>query len=250
MEIDDRITVATPEGVDVDLVVAGLGSRFTSSLVDTTLQVAAIVPFLLAGGLIGGLAGPAVALLAILLVAIGVPTAFDAFAAGRTPGRRLSGLQLVTEEGATVPFVPAATRNIIRIVDFLPFFYCVGVLAILATPRNQRLGDLAAGTLVVRVAKGRRSQAVVVPGAARRAPAEGRVPASSAGWDLTGLTASDEAVVRSFLARRGELEPVARTRVAAELARRLEPVVVGPDREAGDEAFLEQVVAGREARGR
>ena len=228
----------------------GWGSRFTSSLVDTTLQVAAIVPFLLAGGLIGGLAGPAVALLAILLVAIGVPTAFDAFAAGRTPGRRLSGLQLVTEEGATVPFVPAATRNIVRIVDFLPFFYCVGVLAILATPRSQRLGDLAAGTLVVRAAKGRRSQAVAVPGATRRAPAEGQVPASSAGWDLTGLTAADETVVRSFLARRGELEPVARTRVAAELARRLEPVVVGPDRAAGDEAFLEQVVAGREARGR
>ena len=152
------------------------------------------------------------------------------------------------EDGAAVTLVPAAVRNIVRIVDFLPVLYSVGVVSVLATPRNQRLGDLAAGTLVLRV--GSPAAASGVPGAARPAPAPSLAPAGGAGWDLTAVSRDDERVVRSFLSRRDELAPEPRARVAAELARRLEPVVVGPDRTGGDEAFLEQVLAAREARAR
>ncbi len=157
----------------------------------------------------------------VLVVGVVVPAAFDAFGGGRTPGRRLTGLQLVMEDGATVSLVPAAVRNIVRIVDFLPSLYSVGAIAVLVTPRHQRLGDLAAGTLVVRSIGARSSAGLVVPGAVRPA-------------------ASDDLL----------LDAEARARVAAELARRLEPVVSGPDRTGGDEAFLEQVLAAREARAR
>ncbi|CAN5646620.1 hypothetical protein BH24ACT4_BH24ACT4_13370 [soil metagenome] len=147
--------------------VTGLGSRFLSSLVDTTLQAAVIAPFLLAAASLGGSAGPALAAVVVLVVGVVVPAAFDAFGGGRTPGRRLTGLQLFMEDGATVSLVPAAVRNIVRIVGFLPSLYSVGAIAVLVTPRHQRLGDLAAGTLVVRSIGARSSAGLVVPGAVR-----------------------------------------------------------------------------------
>lgn len=244
VDVDDRVVVATPEGVDVELVVAGLGSRFISSLVDTTLMVVVIIPFLLLAAAMGS-AGVAVASLALLIVLFVVPTAFDALAGGRTPGRRLAGLRLVTDDGGPVGLLPAAVRNFIRPVDFLPSLYTIGVLAVFVSERNQRLGDLAAGTLVVRDVPA--PAVTAVPGRSREAAAPIAVPV---GWDLTGVTDADLRVVRSFLGRRADLDPAARARVGADLARRLEPLVVGPDRRAGDEAFLEQLVTARDARGR
>lgn len=250
MEIDDRVVVATPEGVDLQLVVAGLGSRFLSSLVDTTLQVLVWGLLLLGASPLGAGASAAVAGLAFLAVGVAAPACFDAFGRGRTPGRRLAGLQLLSEDGAPVTLVPAVVRNVARIIDFLPALYSIGVISVLATSRNQRLGDLAAGTLVVRVGSEQVSMASPVPGSVRPARSDHPTVVPVGAWDLTGVTRDDEAVVRSFLARRDHLAADARARVAAELARRLEPVVVGPDRIRGDEAFLEQIVAARQTRSR
>jgi uncharacterized RDD family membrane protein YckC len=249
VEIEDRVTVATPEGVDLDVVVAGLGSRFMSSAVDTTVQVLIIGTSFLVGSVLetGALAIAVVGAFAGMFV---YPTVFDAFAGGRTPGRALAGLRLVTTEGATVGFVAAVVRNVVRIIDFLPALYSIGVVAVLATDRNQRLGDLAAGTIVVR--RELRRADIVVPGASRARSTEASAVDGpvTAGWDLTGLSSDDVAVLRSFLARRSDLDPTARQRLASELARRLEPLVVGPDRRQGDEVFLEQVLAGRDRHGR
>lgn len=257
VEIEDRITVSTPEGVDLDLVVAGLGSRFMSSLVDSLVQAAAILPLLL----LADVAAPGVAIASLggLLVIFGYPTVCDALLDGRTVGRRVTGLRLVTEDGGRVGVEAAAVRNIVRIVDFLPGMYSVGAVAVMASPRSQRLGDMAAGTLVVRAAPARRGGAV--PGAGRgetatttaasgaEAEPDAALPEGAGAWDLTRLTTEDLRVVRSFLARRPELEPSARARVAGELARRLRPAVVGPDPTVPDEAFLEQLLAAKTARG-
>lgn len=242
--------MSTPEGVELDLVVAGLGSRFMASLVDSALQAVLIIP-LLALASVSATAGAAVASVGGLLVVFGYPTVCDALADGRTVGRRLTGLRLVTEDGGRVGFLAAAVRNIVRLVDFLPAAYSVGALAVIVSARNQRVGDMAAGTLVVRAAPVRRRAAAVVPGAGRAAaPAEEVAMPEGAGvWDLTRLTAEDVRVVRSFLARRPDLDPAARARVAGELARRLRPVVVGPDPGTPDEALLEQVLAAKAARG-
>jgi uncharacterized RDD family membrane protein YckC len=250
VEIDDRITVSTPEGVDIDLVVAGLGSRFMSSLVDSALQAALIFPLLLLAEVTE--AGVAIASLGGFLVVFGYPIVFDALLDGRTVGRRLTGLRLVTEDGGRVGFLAAAVRNIVRLVDFLPTMYSVGAIAVVASPRNQRIGDLAAGTLVVRAAPVRRAAAVPGAGRAGAAPADDPgppLPEGAAVWDLTRVTADDVQVVRSFLARRHGLDPAARARVAAELARRLRPAVVGPDPALPDEPLLEQVLAAKAARG-
>jgi uncharacterized RDD family membrane protein YckC len=255
VDIEDRITVSTPEGVDLDVVVAGLGSRFMSSLVDSTLQALLIIPLLILAGVAE--AGVAIASLGGFLVIFGYPVVCDALLDGRTVGRRLTGLRLVTEDGGRVGFLAAAVRNIVRIIDFLPGAYSVGALAVIVSTRNQRVGDMAAGTLVVRAAPVRRGLAV--PGAGRVAPDVPEVgatpvaspvplPEGAGAWDLTRVTAEDVRVVRSFLARRPELDPAARARVGSELARRLRPAVVGPDPSLPDEALLEQLLAAKTAR--
>jgi len=251
VDIEDRITVSTPEGVDLDLVVAGLGSRFMSSLVDSALQAMLIFPLLILAGATS--AGVPIASLGGFLVIFGYPVVCDALLDGRTVGRRLTGLRLVTEDGGRVGFLAAAVRNIVRIVDFLPGAYSVGALAVIVSTRNQRVGDMAAGTLVVRAAPVRRGSAV--PGAGRVAPEAptavapaAPLPEGAGAWDLTRVTAEDVRVVRSFLARRPELDPAARVRVGSELARRLRPAVVGPDPSLPDEVLLEQLLAAKAAR--
>ncbi|HEX7134026.1 MAG TPA: RDD family protein [Iamia sp.] len=253
MEIEDRITVSTPEGVDLDLVVAGLGSRFMSSLVDSALQAALILPLLALAQV--GAGGVAAASVGGFLVVFGYPMVCDALLDGRTVGRRVTGLRLVTEDGGRVGVEAAAVRNIVRLVDILPGAYSIGALAVIVSHRNQRVGDMAAGTLVVRAAPVRRSKGPVVPGADRptvaTAPGGGPValPEGAGAWDLTRVTAEDVRVVRSFLARRHDLDPAARARVASELARRLRPAVVGPDPGLPDEPLLEQLLAAKTARG-
>jgi uncharacterized RDD family membrane protein YckC len=255
VEIEDRITVSTPEGVDLDLVVAGLGSRFMSSLVDSALQAALILPLLALAQV--GVAGVAAASVGGLLVVFGYPMACDALLDGRTVGRRVTGLRLVTEDGGRVGVLAAAVRNIVRLVDILPGAYSIGALAVIVSSRNQRVGDMAAGTLVVRAAPVRRSKGPVVPGADRAtvatgpgvAPQVAALPEGAGAWDLTRVTAEDVRVVRSFLARRHGLDPAARARVASELARRLRPAVVGPDPGLPDEPLLEQLLAAKTARG-
>lgn len=200
--------------------------------------------------LVAGDAAPAVVAVGTLLVLVALPTAFDAFGGGRTPGRRLTGLRLVMADGGSVGLLPAVVRNVLRLVDLLPGAYSVGVVAVLVSPRNQRLGDMAAGTVVVREAPAAR-RAAVVPGVDRlpaAPPAE--LPPEAAGWDLTRLRPADVEVLRSFATRAPQLDGAARARVAAQLAERVEPLVVGPTRADGDEAFLAAVLAAKEQRSR
>ena len=246
MEYEDRITIATPEGVDLQLTLAGVGSRFMSALVDVAIQVALLVAFALiflvgldAGG--SGF-GAAVFAIASFLLFAGYDVLFEVFASGRTPGKRLNGLRVVRDDGSPVGFLTSAVRNVLRLIDLLPSFYLVGIVSILATARNQRLGDLAAGTLVVRERLG----------AARRPRAErwrGREEGSSVSWDVSGVTGDEVAAVRRFLERRYELTPEARVRLGDELAGALRPRVAGVPETLEGEAFLEQLAAAKHARG-
>lgn len=251
MLYEDRLTIATPEGVTLEVTLAGLGSRFTAVLVDMVLQWAILIPFFIALSSAGGEGGSglAVALLAIgtFLVFLGYDVLFEVLASGRTPGKRLTGLRVVKVGGQPVTFLASAVRNLLRLVDILPGAYLVGMVAILATDRNQRLGDLAAGTVVVRERKeGRHGPPVTwKPNAT-----SGVLLAEEvwAGWDVSGVTAEEVATLRRFLERRADLDPTARGRLAHELAARLAPKLVGPPDDLLPEALLEAVVAAKTAR--
>ena len=235
MLYEDRVSIATPEGVLLDLTLANVGSRFLAAVVDTTLQVLLLFGLWLIGAAVGG-SGSVVAVLLVLsfLVFFAYDVLFETLASGRTPGKRLVGLRVVREGGGPVTFTVSAVRNLLRLVDILPGSYLIGIVCIFLTRRNQRLGDLAAGTLVVRET--------------RRATGDWHVdlpppPPDAAGWDTTGVSAEDLATLRRFLERRDSLLPAARARLAADLAGRPRSRVVGPHEGVDDERFIAFVVA-------
>lgn len=251
MFYEDRISVATPEGVTLEVAVAGVGSRFAAGLVDQLLRFALLGALALLGGVVAREAGAsgeflgALLIVAVFLVQFGYDVLFETLASGRTPGKRWTGLRVVKVGGGPVGFVASAVRNVLRIIDSLPGFYLVGMLAVLFTRNNQRLGDLAAGTLVIR---DRRQRTALAPSGPPPAPGVAEGPDAGL-WDVSAVTAEEVATVRRFLDRRATLTPDARARLAGELATRLGPKVVGPPREWQPEAFLEYLVAAKGARG-
>ncbi len=240
MEYEDRVRIATPEGVDVELTLAGIGSRFIAALLDLLIQgavlLAAAIALGVTGGDGGGLATAAFSIL-LFLVFFAYDVLFEVRSRGRTLGKRWTGLRVVRTGGRPVTFVPSCVRNVMRVVDILPAFYAIGMLSVFVTARNQRLGDLAAGTLIVRER----------PGGLRERPAA-EEPAgvyASDGWDVSAVSAQDAGTVRQFLARRGVLATGARAELAGELERRLRPLVAGAPERLEPEEFLERLAAAK-----
>ena len=245
MEYEDRLRIATPEGVDLELTLAGVGSRFSAALIDFLIQVALLVAlsvaFLIGGGF-GGWGGAAFAILAFLLFA-GYDVLFEVLNSGRTPGKGLNGIRVVRVAGSPVRFLTSTIRNVLRLID-IQFFYLVGITSILVTKRNQRIGDLAAGTLVVR-----ERLAAIPP--SRFAQVSAPQPQGEwQNWDVGGVTAEELSAVRAFLARRHELTPEARQLLADELANGVRRKVPGLSADEPSEALLLRLVAAKEQRTR
>jgi uncharacterized RDD family membrane protein YckC len=238
--VQETLRIATPEGVSLELPLAGVGSRFVALLVDTLLQslafAALIVVLVIADA--GGFSADAVVAVAAFALLFGYHLTFELAAAGRTPGKRWSSLRVVCDDGSPVTFRASALRNLVRLVDFLPGLYLVGTIAIFATRHNQRLGDLAAGTIVVR-----EPRAGAPPPALPIADVD-ELPA----WDVSGLRDAELAALRRFLERRHALEVVPRNRLASELADRLRPSVGGVGADLAPERFLELLAALRSIR--
>ena len=248
MQYEERTSIATPEGVELELVLAGLGSRFIAELIDSVLIALLVAALIAVAALAGGAAGTilaAVALGGVLLISIAFHIAFEVLAAGRTPGKRLNALRVVMEGGEPVGLRASSVRNLLRLLEGPPLFYAPAIVAVLATRRNQRLGDLAAGTLVVRDASPRRRRR---RGVAPPAP-PAHAPALRVGdWDVSAITQQDLAAVRSFLDRRHSFTPGARRGLARDLAGRLGAKVAGQPPGLSDEALLEGIAAAKAAR--
>lgn len=247
MGVQETLRISTPEGVSLELPLAGLGSRFVALLMDFLLQglafTALIVVLVVADA--GGYAAGGIVAVAFFALIFVYPVAFELGGGGRTPGKRWSSLRVVCEDGSPVTFRASALRNMLRLVDFLPALYLVGTVAIFATRHNQRLGDLAAGTLVVREPRG--SALPVLP-PQPPPPAEAPEPAELPAWDVSGLRDAELAALRRFLERRDELGDVPRRLLARDLAERLRPSVGGVGADIQPERFLELIAALRRIR--
>jgi uncharacterized RDD family membrane protein YckC len=244
MEYEDRVRISTPEGVDVELTLAGIGSRFIAALLDLMIQGGVILACAILLGIFGNESGLALAAFTIVffLTFFGYDVLFEVRSRGRTLGKRWTGLRVVRTGGRPVTFIPSCVRNVMRLVDILPSFYAVGMLSIFVTRNNQRLGDLAAGTYIVRDR----------PGGVRRAPdpEPSARAATTAGvaWDVSGISAQDAGTVRQFLARRHQLSRDARQDLASDLERRLRPLVAGAPEGLAAEEFLERLSEAKAAR--
>jgi uncharacterized RDD family membrane protein YckC len=244
VELDDRVTIATPEGVDLDLTLAGVGSRFVSALVDFTIQTLLVLA-LYAVFYFTGLGGYAAAGYAIFsfVVIFGYDVFFEVLASGRTLGKRWNGLRVVRTDGRPITVFPSLVRNLMRLVDFLPFGYLVGIVSILVTGKNQRLGDIAAATIVIRERRAKAAeeaamQSYVLPRSVETAPV-----------DTSAVTAEELAALQAFLGRRHEIDAGARRELAHTMAERLRPKVGGAPEDLRGELFLELIAKTKAARG-
>ena len=248
VELEDRLTITTPEGVELDLQLAGLGARYIAQVVDLAIKVAAIGLTALVL-LAAGLTGLAIFLPAFFLIQYGYDVVFETFAGGRTPGKMAARLRVVRTGGEPVDFASSAIRNILRVVDGIPFSYVPGIVSILVTKRNQRLGDLAAGTIVIHEERPLPGPPPVW-GPPGWGPPQAPPPQPGWGptWDVSAVSASDAAAVRSFLERRWTIDVRARGALAQQLAEALWPKVAGAPGGLPPEAFLEQLAQQKASR--
>ncbi len=230
--MSETIRIVTPEQVELDYEVAGLGSRLLAGLLDALLQAGLIfagfiVALILgAGAAITGRAGQldlitstviALWALYLFLVLWGYFIYFEVRWNGQTPGKRTLGLRVIRESGHPLDFRAALVRNIVRIVDMLPGVYAVAIITMFVSEHWRRLGDHAAGTIIV---KERREPDAMSP---RSAPVL---------WDsrlfsmlndhalgrISMLTRAEYEIARRFLERRAELDFSTAGRLAREIA--------------------------------
>ena len=199
----------TPEAVRLHADVAGLGSRTIALMVDALIQLVVLVPLLIgffADGLAGTTETIALSLVLFAILWLYFPL-FEWLRSGQTPGKQVQGIRVVRTSGEPAGFAPVMIRNLVRIVEVsaLPF---IAVIAMFSTARSQRLGDLAAGTMVIRDRRVPAPQLL-----AMTAPDPG-----TPSLDTSRLTEREYSVLRTFLTRRSGLEPAARQRLAASLA--------------------------------
>ena len=238
MDLDDRKTIQTPEGLDLDLTLAGLGSRMIAAVVDAIL-IGLLVFLLLFGvsqlaldGFGSGIVIQALVTILITLVVLGYLVGFEALNEGRTPGKRAVGIRVVTSEGDSIGFLAAFLRNLLRVVDFLPAVFIVGAASILFTKTNQRVGDITANTIVIRER---------LPHVERAELEHIEHPDR---WDVARVTADDVDVLRRFAVRRRSIPADRTEQIAAGLAAKIRPKVIGSDvEELSDTDFLLRVLA-------
>lgn len=241
----DKLTIETPEQTALEFAVAGIGSRFLAIVIDTLIQigvgiVAGIASTILMGTLAAiapnaSLWGVALLVLFYFLLYFGYYAFFEILWNGQTPGKRIIGIRVIKDDGR--PLTPAESigRNLMRIVDWMPGIYAVGIASAILNKQNKRLGDFVVGSLVVREA----SLQQLKPVWETTQPNAAAATRSASPWGAARLSNEDCALIDSFLNRRSQLDYDVRVRMADEIFRRLKPKLTLP---AENTASIEQIL--------
>ena len=204
---EDLLQIATPENVAFSFPIAGIGSRFIAALIDTGIIVSLQIIVAVFGLIVTGvwlsieenfsrtetLSAWIVGLSGLVSFAFlwGYYIFFDLIWNGQSPGKRLTKLRVIRYDGNPISLVESAIRNLIRLIDFLPLIYGLGVVVMFIDRKSRRLGDLAAGTIVIR-----ENHSAYYP-AVRQATFAPPLP----DLPIERLTAEDIALIESFLKR-------------------------------------------------
>jgi uncharacterized RDD family membrane protein YckC len=227
---DGDLVVATPERVSFDYQVAGLGTRAIAQILDILIIgviLAAVYFVALAISLVGSVTATLVAAIGSFVVIFGYFWLSESLWSGQTIGKKAFRLRAVGDRGEPLTFAQAGIRNIVRIVDFLPYAYGVGLIVLFANGKGKRLGDLAAGTIVVKDSD--HVWLWQLPGA--RWPAAGAspagpppppppptyAPASAAELTLRRLDPELRRFISSYARRRRELSLEVRVQLATQV---------------------------------
>ncbi len=146
--LDTVVAAETPEGILLELRPAGLSSRFYAFALDWVIRIAVIYAAAIVTSFMGGI-GFAFWLILLFVLEWFYPVAFELMPAGATPGKRVFGLRVVMDNGLPVTAAASMTRNLLRVADFLPLCYGFAIVSLLLRRDCKRLGDIAAGTIVL-----------------------------------------------------------------------------------------------------
>jgi uncharacterized RDD family membrane protein YckC len=235
-----QLTIDTPEQVALEFQIAGLGSRAIAFIIDSVVQgLSFVILFLLLAFLAPGIGAivdaswaGALFIIGFFLLYWGYFAFFEAIWKGQTPGKRNVGIRVVKDNGRAINAYDAIGRNLMRAIDQLPGMYLFGLICMMISKENRRIGDYVAGTLVVH----EKSAEEVDP------DLQNLDQTSGVTVSTTGLTGNDLELIESFLHRRLSLEPMVRSATAIRMVQYLAGKGVAPVSGQSDEEFL-QVVA-------
>ena len=248
--MNDQLSVETPEQIDINYQQAGIGSRFYAALIDTLILTSiSLVGYYVNRELIvelGDILGKWLSALGGVVVFAmfwGYYMVFEVTTNGQSLGKRVLGLRVIKEGGYPISFADAAIRNLVRIVDFLPFCYGVGLLSMLINKNWRRLGDLAAGTLVIKIARTELKLTEINSPADNPSLNISQEEFLYTAWIQPALvTETEMGVIREYLTRRATLPGYRRAELARTIA---SPIVekMGGTGSIGYDRFLEEVYA-------
>jgi uncharacterized RDD family membrane protein YckC len=241
----EKLIIETPEQTSIEFPLAGIGSRFLAILIDSMIQgVVIIVLVLIFVGLgigfgragFGRSSAPGIWVAAVLifvyfLLLYGYYILFESIWNGQTPGKRLTHIRVIKDSGQPITAIDAVARNLLRLVDQMPFAYGIGVLCVWISPQSKRLGDYVAGTVVVH----EKPFEMVSP--QWDAPAQMSVHQ----YGANRLSPEEFALVETFLSRRSALEAGVRYDTAASIVRRIESKLTLPPDRPSAEKLLEEL---------
>ena len=246
MSSADKLTIETPEQTSLEFPLAGIGSRFLAIALDTLLQMASFLILILIAtaalwadftGIMGKQWVVATLIFIAFLVQFGYYAFFETLWNGQTPGKRWTHLRVIKDDGRSISPYDAILRNLLRIVDALPTLYATGVITMLISQENKRVGDYAAGTVVIHEKPLLEANSIWKTGASP-APSLAIHPSAQ-------LTVNELELVETFLERRLNLDVETRRSMARQIAERLGqrldvPGEARPDSEKFLEAVAEQ----------
>jgi uncharacterized RDD family membrane protein YckC len=243
----DKLTIETPEQTSLEFPLAGIGSRFLAIALDTLLQfagfftlgiIAIVVLSVGFTGIMGKQWVLAILIFAVFSLQFGYFALFEALWNGQTPGKRWTHLRVIQDSGRPISAYDAILRNLLRIVDVLPTLYATGLITMLISRENKRVGDYAAGTVVVH------EKSLQGIDSAWRATAG---PAQSVASNFSiQVTVEELQLVETFLERRLSLDPHVRHSMAHQIADRIgQRLNVLAEARPDAEKFLETVAEQR-----
>lgn len=244
----EEYQVSTPESVDIAYDIAGIGSRFVAAALDLLTQVGALI--LITFGSIGLMQlpepGPTAGVILLITLYFGIFwgyfVIFETVWSGQTLGKRITHLRVIKTSGHPIGFVEALIRNLVRIVDFLPTLYALGIVVMFLNAQSRRLGDLAAGTVVVKERPRIRVSDLPAAQVQRETiPPPGALDPEELTWNLRALTTRDTQIVADYLSRAPRFPPEVRRRVGSEVAQMI-ALKIGAREPLDPTPFLQRVL--------
>ena len=221
---EEVLIIETPERVPLHFALASIGNRFLACAIDHTIQSLALGLIVITGLILANVeaiqamftSAPkwvgAVMIILLFLTFSSYFAFFEWLWSGQTPGKRWMKLRVIREDGRPITFWEAAVRNLLRVLDMFPYpFYSIGLISVFSTSRDQRVGDMVAGTVVVREREAEAPEFELVFASPVSDPALRRSfkPVEFTA-SLNSLTNAEIQVVETFLRRRWDLSDLPR----------------------------------------